>query len=54
MEYYTLGNLRLNFGSGYTEEEVTKAVEFMRENDHLIFDIPAHVNCRRHFVDEVN
>ena len=54
MEYYSLGILRFNFGSDYTEEEVTKAAEAMRENDHLIFDIPTHVNCRCNFVEAVN
>lgn len=54
MKYYTLGNLRFNFGSDKTENGIKKAVEFMRENDHLIFDIPAHVNCRCNFVEGVN
>lgn len=54
MEYYTLGNLRLNFGNDHTEEEVKKAVEFIRENGNLVFDAPEHVNCRRHFINEVN
>lgn len=54
MEYYGLGNLRFNFGNDYTEEEVKKAVEFMRENDHLIFNIPEHVTCRCNLVGEAN
>lgn len=54
MKYCTLGNLRFNFGSDYTEEWVTKATESMRENNHLIFDIPEHVTCKCNFVDEVN
>lgn len=54
MKYLTLGDLRFNFGSDKTEDEIKKATEFMRKNDHLIFDVPAHVNCRRHFINEVN